>query len=63
LSVIARIEPVSSFGGAMSWICQFRPLADVTVVTARAGTAAARTAVPASSAVIERLTCGFPPKD
>ena len=53
--MIARIEPVSSLGGAMSWICQFRPLAVVTVVTAEAGTAAASTAVPASSAAIERF--------
>jgi hypothetical protein len=49
LSVIARMLPVSRIGGAASWICQFAPLAVVTVVTARAGDAATSAAAAAVS--------------
>src|SRR5262245_22974632 len=48
--------PVSRIGGAASWICQFAPLAVVTVLTAPAGEAATSAAAAASgSALIERF--------
>ena len=55
LSVIARTEPVSSFGGARSWICQFAPLVVVTVFTAPAGaTATSVTAATSGNEINER---------
>ncbi len=48
---------MSRIGGAASWICQFAPLAVVTVLTATAGAAASSvTAAAIDSALKERCT-------